>query len=219
MILVADKFHDELAVLRQDVVTMARFGRDMLNDSMNALQLQDLDKAMEVKSRKIALSEQHDSLEDRIFTMIALYQPVARDIRTLVCSLLVIQAGERIGRYGKDIANATRHLADSESTGNFISIPHMSELVVEMIDDAIFAFEHEDLNTINDMSKRDDVVDSLRTSIFRECLTYMMEDPRTITRCTHYVMISRFLERSGDHACKMAEKVHYMVTGERIEIK
>jgi len=219
VILVADKFHDELAALRQDVVTMARFGRDMLNDSMNALQLQDLEKAMEVKSRKIALSKQHDSLEDRIFTMIALYQPVARDLRTLVCSLMIVQGSERIGRYGKDIANATRHLSDSESTGNFISIPHMSELVVEMIDDAIFAFENEDLNTINDMSKRDDLVDSLRTSIFRECLTYMMEDPRTITRCTHYVMISRFLERSGDHACKMAEKVHYMVTGERIEIK
>ena len=219
MILVADKFHDELTVLRQDVVTMARFGRDMLNDSISALQLQDLEKAMEVKSRKTALSEQHDSLEDRIFTMIALYQPVARDLRTLVCSLMIVQASERIGRYGKDIANATRYLDDSESTGNFISIPHMSELVVAMIDDAILAYEHEDLNTISDMSKRDDVVDSLRTSIFRECLTYMMEDPRTITRCTHYVMISRFLERSGDHACKMAEKVHYMVTGERIEIK
>jgi phosphate transport system protein len=215
----SDKFHDELTALRQDVVTMARFGRNMLNDSMSALQLQDLEKAMEVKSRKIPLSEQHNSLEDRIFTMIALYQPVARDLRTLVCSLLVVQASERIGRYGKDIANATRHLADSESTGNFISIPHMSELVVAMIDDAILAYEHEDLNTIHDMSKRDDVVDSLRTSIFRECLTYMMEDPRTITRCTHYVMISRFLERSGDHACKMAEKVHYMVTGDRIEIK
>jgi len=216
---VADKFHDELTVLRQDVVTMARFGRDMLNDSMKALQLQDLEKAIEVKSRKTALSGQHDSLEDRIFTMIALYQPVARDLRTLVCSLMIVQGSERIGRYGKDIANATRHLDESESTGNFISIPHMSELVVAMIDDATLAYEHEDLNTINDMSKRDDVVDSLRTSIFRECLTYMMEDPRTITRCTHYVMISRFLERSGDHACKMAEKVHYMVTGERIEIK
>ena len=87
MIPVADKFHDELTALRQDVVTMARFGRDMLNDSMTALQLQDLEKAMEVKSRKTRFQEQHDSLEDRIFTMIALYQPVARDLRTLVCSL------------------------------------------------------------------------------------------------------------------------------------
>jgi phosphate transport system protein len=219
VILVADKFHDELTVLRQDVVAMARFGRDMLNDAMTTLQLQDLEKAVEVKSRKTALSEQHDALEDRVFTMIALYQPVARDLRTLVCSLMIVQASERIGRYGKDIANVTRHLADSESTGNFISIPHMSELVVAMIDDAILAYEHEDLSAIREMSKRDDVVDSLRTSIFRECLTYMMEDPRTITRCTHYVMVSRFLERSGDYACKMAEKVHYMVTGERIEIK
>ncbi len=219
MILVADKFHDEIITLRGDVVHMARFGRDMLNDSITALQLQDLEMARAVKTRKITLQEQHDALEDRIFTMIALYQPVARDLRTLVCSLMIVQATERIGRYGQDIANATRHLADTDTTGNFISIPHMSELVVEMIDDAIIAYEGEDLTKIEGMSKRDDVVDSLRTSIFRECLTYMMEDPRTITRCTHYVMISRFLERSGDHACKMAEKVNYMVTGERIEIK
>jgi len=215
----SDKFHDEISALRQDVIKMARFGRDMLHDSMTALQLQDLEKANEVKSRKTALSEQHDALEDRVFTMIALYQPVARDLRTLVCSLMIVQASERIGRYGKDIANATRHLADTESTGNFISIPHMSELVIDMIDDSILAYELDDLSKIEGMSKRDDVVDSLRTSIFRECLTYMMEDPRTITRCTHYVMVSRFLERSGDHACKMAEKINYMVTGERIEIK
>ena len=214
-----DKFHDEIALLRQDVVRMARFGRDMLNDSMTALQLQDLGMAEEVKSRKTLLQEQHDSLEDRIFTMIALYQPVARDLRTLVCSLLVVQASERIGRYGKDITNAVKHLSETDATGNFISIPHMAELVVEMIDDAIKAYETDDPGLIRDMSKRDDVVDSLRTSIFRECLTYMMEDPRTITRCTHYVMISRFLERSGDHACRMAEKIHYMITGERIEIK
>ncbi len=215
----ADKFHDEILNLKCDVVNMARFGRTMLNDSMIALQLQDLEMARGVKGRKVTLQEQHDSLEDRIFTMIALYQPVARDLRTLVCSLMIVQSSERIGRYGKDIANATRHLADTDTTGNFISIPHMSELVVGMIDDATLAYEQENLNTIEDMSKRDDVVDSLRTSIFRECLTYMMEDPRTITRCTHYVMISRFLERSGDHACKMAEKIHYMVTGERTEIK
>jgi len=159
VILVSDKFHDEISALRQDVVIMARFGRDMLNDSMTALQLQDVEMANEVKSRKTSLSEQHDSLEDRVFTMIALYQPVARDLRTLVCSLMIVQASERIGRYGKDIANATRHLSDTESTGNFISIPHMGELVIEMIDDAILAYEQEDLTKIEDMSKRDDVVD------------------------------------------------------------
>lgn len=63
------------------------------------------------------------------------------------------------------------------------------------------------------------MVDALRHSIFRECITYMMEDPKTITRCTNYVMVARYLERSADHSCKMAEKIHYMITGERVEIK
>jgi len=88
-----------------------------------------------------------------------------------------------------------------------------------MIQDALRAFENETVIDTEDFVSRDDELDSLRYSIFRECLTYMMEDPQKITRCSHYIMIARYLERCGDHACKMAEKIYYMVTGERKEIK
>jgi len=92
-------------------------------------------------------------------------------------------------------------------------------MVCKMIDDALKAFETEDISLIKDFEERDDTLDALRWSIFRECITYMMENPSTITGCAHYMMIARYLERCGDHACKIAEKVHYMVTGEHIEIK
>ena len=72
---------------------------------------------------------------------------------------------------------------------------------------------------MKDLTEREATVDALRYSIFRECVSYMMEDPKNITRCSHYIMVSRYLERCGDHACKMSEKINYMVTGERVEIK
>ena len=153
--------------------------------------------------------------------MIALYQPVARDMRAVACALKVIASAERIGRYGKDIANvviATTDARESDlATG--LSIPHMAGLVLSMIDDSLRAYETGDLQYIRNHSERDDVVDALRHTIFREGITYMMEEPRTITRCMNYLMVARYLERCADHSCKIAEKVHYMVTGERIEIK
>jgi phosphate transport system protein len=99
-----------------------------------------------------------------------------------------------------------------------MSLPQMAELVLDMIEDSVQAYDTDALGLIADFSARDDTIDALRHSIFREGITYMMEDPRTITRCTHYIMIARYLERCADHACKIAENVQYMDTGERFEI-
>jgi phosphate transport system protein len=215
----SDKFHDELDTLKHDVIDMARFARGMLSDSMKAIVADDNTLAREVRSRKTELADRHNTLEERVFLMIALYQPVAKDMRTLAGCLQLVSDSQRIGRYGKDIANIVKEIYEKPVIGNLVSIPHMSELVMGMIDDAILAFEKEDVTLIEGMSKRDDVIDALRASIFRECLTYMMEDPGTISRCIYYVMLARYLERCADHACKIAEKVYYMSTGERIEIK
>ncbi|WP_238320555.1 phosphate signaling complex PhoU family protein [Methanoculleus bourgensis] len=100
-----------------------------------------------------------------------------------------------------------------------MNLPHMADLVCAMIDDALKAYRTEDIVLIEGMSRRDDVVDDLRYAIFRESVTYMMEDPKNITRCMDYVMVARYLERCGDYACDIAEQVCYMVTGERVEVK
>jgi phosphate transport system protein len=102
---------------------------------------------------------------------------------------------------------------------NALSLPHMASLVIGMIRDSLKAYENEDLSLVAHHSARDDAVDALRHTIFRDGITYMMEDPRTITKCTNYLMVARYLERCGDHACKIAEKVTYMVTGDQIEIR
>lgn len=198
---------------------MGYLAEDMLRKSVLALEKRDTDLVEWIKSQKKDLGNQNDRIEEEIYSIIALYQPVAKDMRTVACSLRMISASERIGRYGKDIANIVAAIADQPPIGRLVGIPHMADLVLDMIDDALKAYEKEDLSLIQDHSERDDVIDALRHSIFRECITYMMEDPKTITRCTNYVMIARYLERCGDHSCKMAEKIHYMVTGERVEIK
>jgi phosphate transport system protein len=215
----SDKFHTELEEMKGEVLSLGHLAEEMLGTSVRALENRDTDLAEWVKGQKRDLSARNDRIEEEIYTIIALYQPVAKDMRMIACSLGIISSSERIGRYGKDIANIVAAIGDEPEVGNLVSIPHMADLVLSMIDDALSAYETGEIEFIRNHSKRDDVVDALRHSIFRECITYMMEDPKTITRCTNYVMVARYLERSADHSCKMAEKIHYMVTGERVEIK
>jgi len=197
---------------------MALFARDMLRTAVDALIRQDTELAESVVAKKDALHTMEVQLEEHCYQMIAMNQPMAKDMRVIVCTLKVVTASMRIGRYGKVIANIVKDIADKPHILHMMSIPHMADLVLEMIDDAIKAYETDSIALIADFSARDDTIDALRYSIFREGITHMMEDPKTITRGTHYIMAARYLERCADHACKIAENVHYMNTGERIEI-
>jgi phosphate transport system protein len=214
-----EKFHKELAKLKKDVLEMGNLAKEMLQKAVEALKKQDIKLAENVISRKKKIADMDEKIEEEALRLIALYQPMAKDMRTIACCLKMITYLARIGRYGKDIANVAKELASQPHIAKLVSIPYMAELVCKMIDDALKAFETEDLSLIEDFSERDDAIDALRYSIFRECITYMMEDPKNIARCSHYAMIARYLERCADHACKMAEKIHYMVTGKRKEIK
>jgi phosphate transport system protein len=215
----SEKFHTELKRLKKDIVDLACFARNMLRDSLNALTSEDTEAAKEIVSRKKHIQDTSIELEERTYQLIALYQPMAKDMREIACILKIISSSERIGRYGKDIANMVRQIKSQPEFVQPLPIGQMAGLVTSMIDDVIHAFETDSIIQIKDFSRRDDTVDSLWHSVLQETLTFMMENPRTITRGTYYIMVARYLERSGDHACKMAENVHYMVTGNRIDIK
>jgi len=213
------KFHDELYKLKENVLKMGYLATEMLRCSIEALKNQDLKKAEYVYSKKDDLANMDEKIEEKALQLIALYQPMAKDMRTIACCLKIITYLTRVGRYGKDIAKIAQEIMDKPHVSKLVSIPHMNNMVCSMINDALKAFKTEDLSLIKNFPDRDDDIDALRYSIFRECITYMMEDPKKIERCTRYVMVARYLERCADHACKMVEKIHYMVTGERIEIK
>jgi len=212
------KFHDELKKLNKDVIKMGNLAKEMLKKSVESLKDLDVEKAEWVISRKGDIADMDDKIEEKTLRLITLYQPMASDMREIACILKMITYLTRVGRYGKDIAELVGNWGDKRHVKKLVSIPHMSDLVCSMLDDAINSFEIKDISNFSDFSDRDDTVDELRYSIFRECLSYMMEDPKVITRCTNYIMVARYLERCADHACKMAEKIYYMVKGERIEI-
>ncbi len=214
-----EKFREDMENLKKELEEMGSLAVGMLTDAVKALKEQDAGLANEVISRKKELADMDERIEEKALTMIAIYQPMAKDMRTIGAVLKIITYLARIGRYGKDIAKVAIELSDKPHIGKMVEIPYMADVVAGMVRDAINAFKTEDLSLIENFSERDDELDSLRYSIFRECLTYMMEDPKNITRCSHYIMIARYLERCGDHACKIAEKVYYMSTGKRIEIK
>jgi phosphate transport system protein len=214
----SEKFHNELKELKKDLLIMANLAKDMLHKSVKALKDQDVGIAESVISKKFQLAELDAKIEANAFVLLTLHQPMAKDLRTLACALKMITYLNRVGRYGKDIALLAKDMTDQPHIAKLVSIPVMEEMVESMIDDALKAYETWDISLLKDFKERDDRVDALRYSIFRESLTYMMEDQKNITRCINYIIIARYLERCADHASKMAEKIHYMVTGEHIDI-
>ena len=213
-----EKFHEELKTLKKDVIVMGNLAKDMLKKSVEALTDRNVELAEKIYSNKRKIAKMDIEIETKALQLLTLHQPMAKDMRMIACTLKMITYLARIGRYGKDIAKLAIELSNKPHIKKLVSINHMAEIVNKMIEDALTAFDKEDIFKIKDFSERDDDVDVLRYSIFRECLTYMMEDQKVISRCMHYAMIARYLERCADHACKMAEKIHYMVTGEHIEI-
>ncbi len=213
-----DKFDNDMKVLTEDIRIMGKMALKMLMDAVRSLKEQDKDLAREVMGMKNELYRYDQDIEAQALKVLTLYQPMAKEMRNIACILKMITYLTRIGRYGYDIAKVTIEIADQPHVRKLIDIPNMAKIVSTMVEDVLKAYETEDLTLIEDLEERDDILDEETYSIFRECLTYMMEDPKTITRCMHYVMVARYLERCGDHACKVAEKVVYKVEGKHVEI-
>jgi len=214
-----EKFHNQLRNLKKEILDMGFYALQMLTESMVAFKTLDLVKAKEVHDKKDKIMTLNPYLEEKTLRLMTLYQPMAKDLRTLAAIFNTIVHITRIGRYGKDITNIVmKELEGKQHIKKLITLTSMIQNVESMISDALNAFDSEDLSLLDGFNERDDVVDEQRQEIFRECLTYMMEDPKTIPQCIAYIMTARYLERCGDHACEIAEKVYYMVKGEIVEI-
>jgi len=214
-----EKFHAELEMMKEHTLEMGALARTMLQMSVRSLTNQDLSLATWVEDRSESLKHWDESIEDEALRLMALYQPMAQDLRTIAATLKMITYLTRIGIYGKDIAVVVEKSEGMPTVRGFFNIPRMSKIVCGMVDEGLKAYATEDIAPIASMGKRDDEVDALFLSTLNGCITAMTDDPKKIPICTNYVLIARYLERSGDHACKIAEKVHYLVTGERIDIQ
>jgi phosphate transport system protein len=214
-----DKFHKELEFLRMEILELGKYAIGMLRDALCALNENDAVRAKEVYLRKERLAECIHDIEDKYLRILALYSPTAVDLREITCINRMNYSLFRIGRMAKDIAKLVMYCTEEPEGVPTSSLSHMGENVLSMLDDTLKAYSLRDLSPITDLSKRDDSVDAMRSSVFREHLTYMMENSKNIKRCIDYITISRHLERCGDHACLMAERIVFMVTGDRVEIR
>jgi phosphate transport system protein len=214
----AKEMRNEIIKLKKDVLNMAQLAENMLNDSVEALIKTDLELAETVDPKKHKLRKFDENIEREALRTIALYQPMAIDLRRLASVLKIITYLYRIGRYGKDIAAVVEEFTEKHPYSEFIGIKHMWEHVRTMIKDAMDSFDSETTSKLEDFEERDNEIDQMRWSIFRESVSYMMEDPKNITASAHLMMIARYLERCGDHACKIAEKTYYLVEGQHKEI-
>ncbi|WFN34248.1 phosphate signaling complex protein PhoU [Methanogenium sp. S4BF] len=214
-----ESFHQELDAIQARVLAMAELSMGMLTDGMRSLDSLDEQLANDVMDRKTLLSEMHEEIEDRIMRLHVLYHPVAADLRRVVCYNVMNYSLYRVGRMGKGLAKNVLTVNKEIQGVPRDSLIVMGDMVVGMLEDVITAFRTSTVVDPVSLGRRDDQVDAMRAGIFRECLTYMMEDPRNIPSGIECVTASRHLERAADHACIMAEKVYFMVKGTRVEIR
>jgi phosphate transport system protein len=209
------QFHQQLDALRHRVLEMGRLARLNVTEGVQSLVSLDSALASKVIERGEQLNRLDVEIERDALDLLALNQPMAQDLRTIGASLKIITYLDRIGRYGYDIAKVSRQMGGREHIRKPVSFRLMADSAMAMLDQAMKAYEARDADLARAVPAQDNVVDALNEQIFRECVTYMMEDPRTVTVCAHYILVARHLERAADNARKIAEKALYMVTGER----
>ncbi len=187
-------FTEEMNLLNRETVRMGDLARAMIKKGVEAFLEGNIELKAEVArlDKEIYLSEQ--AIEKHCVDIIALHQPVAGDLRTVTTCLKIITDLNRIGRYGRDIAELADHVDQGKRIKKLVAVPLMSELSIAMVNDAIDSFVEKDDGKARRIFQRDDEVDGLWDSIFRESLTHMMEDPRNISAGTHYILVARYLE-------------------------
>ena len=203
---IVKSFDEELERLTKTIVRMGGMSESLLASAVEALRRRDSDLASKVVQSDKEIDDMETEISDSSIHMLALRQPMAGDLRVVVSALKISSDLERIGDYAANVAKrvlALNQLPSMEPAG---TIPRMARLVQANIKDVLDAYVN-----------RDAEVDEMYTSLFRELLTYMMEDPRNITPCTHLIFIAKNIERIGDHATNIAEVIHFLVKGTTIE--
>ena len=208
-----ETFDRDLTQLQDDLLRMGALVDDALRRSMEALRARSVEMAEAIIQDDNRIDALHLDLEDRCLRLMATQQPMAKDLRTIAAVWTMTIDLERMGDHAEDIARATKRLAEQPLLKPLIDIPRMAETVRGMLRDGLDAFVRRDTALAQRMAEKDDEVDHLYSQVFRELLTYMIEDPRNIQRATHLLMVAQALERMGDHATNIGERVIYMVTG------
>jgi len=216
---IVSSYDNDLQGLRQRISEMGGIAEKMLVDSIVALVRHDKTLAQAVVASDKRLDVLQREVEENAILTIARRQPLAVDLRETISAIRISGDVERIGDMAKNIGKRALAIGDDFQLQKIVvGLQHMSDLVLGQLKDVLDAYAQKDTAKALDVWKRDGAIDALYTSLFRELLTYMMEDPRNITFCTHLLFCAKNIERIGDHTTNIAETVHYLVTGETLAI-
>lgn len=210
-------FENELRDINRKVAEMGGLAEKSVIDSVDALIKRDTILAQRVITADGRLDELQREIENDAIVLIAKRQPLAVDLREVVSAIRIANDLERVGDLAKNTAKRVLALKGEYQAPQLMrGVEHMSQIVVEQLKEVLDAFGARDPGRALTVWTRDGEVDDLYTSLFRELLTYMMEDPRHITMCTHLLFAAKNVERIGDHATNIAETIHYLVLGEQL---
>ncbi|MCB9993043.1 MAG: phosphate signaling complex protein PhoU [Hyphomicrobiaceae bacterium] len=221
---IVSSYEEELTHLTRHIIEMGGMVEQAINEATSALVRVDHDLAQIVIQNDKDIDKKQRGLDEMAVSMIARRQPMASDLRRIVASIHVATDLERIGDMAKSIARRTLQISDQHISPQLYSgVRHMSDLVLTQVSAALQNVTALEVDEAIRICEKDEEVDALYMSLFREFLTYMMEDPRNITDCTHLLFCAKNLERAGDHATNIVEAAYYIQTGanliDEIEIR
>ncbi|MGE5243344.1 MAG: phosphate signaling complex protein PhoU [Betaproteobacteria bacterium] len=205
-------FQDELQALKTRLLEMGGLAEERVRIAVQGLVDRDMDLIESALTGDEPLNALHIEIDSRCFTLLALFQPMAVDLRVIVAGVKINTDLERVGDLAVNIAEAARRYATHPPVKKLIDIPRMASIAQAMLRDALDAFVRRDVDLARRVLDEDDALDALKTQIFRELLTYMLQDQSTIEPALDLILISRHLERIGDHATNIAEDVIFMVS-------
>lgn len=215
-----EHFRQELQGLQESLINMIKAAEKMLVMAIESFKERDVEKAKEVIALDDVVDDYNFKIEEKCLQLIALEQPVARDLRTIAAILKIITDVERIGDYSIDIAKFSIRLASADQSllKAVADVVKMAEIVVEMLEDTSTAFIRRDLGIVQRIVDRDEQVDALYRTVHEGVVTSIEENPKLARPSIWVLMIARYLERIGDHITNVTERIYYMETGEMIEL-
>lgn len=205
-------FQEELETLKQRLLAMGGLSEERTRVAVQGVAGRDRDALQAVLTGDQPINDLHIEIDDRCFKLLALHQPMAADLRAIVAAVKINTDLERVGDLAVNVAEAGVRYLQHPPVKPLIDIPRMGDAAQVMLRDALDAFVRRDLALAESVLRKDDELDGLKTQIFRELLTYMLQAPATIEPALDLILISRHLERIGDHATNIAEDVIFMVS-------
>jgi phosphate transport system protein len=209
-------FEEELEQLKARILAMGGLAEDRVQKAVDGLVSRDLARLDSVVQGDEPINQLHVEIDGLAFRLLALHQPMASDLRVIVAALKINADLERVGDMAVNIAEAAHRYLMVPPVKPLLDLPRMADIAQDMLRDALDAFVRRDAELARSVLERDDLLDNYKTQIFRELLTYMLEDPTKIEGGLDLILISRHLERIGDHATNIAEDIIFVVSAKDV---